>query len=107
MRGEVAENLCDFRSQKPAEAIDHSNHRVEIVKHAPFLRHDGTAEADRRNVQSKLDDKRHHIAEVAVGDRQGCQPSPHTKRRHHEPQSEQQSGLAGNENCRNLNDAVR
>src|SRR5215472_8220357 len=46
----------------PAKRIDDSDQRVQRVQQAPLLWHDARTESDRRNIESKLNQKRNHVA---------------------------------------------
>ena len=52
--------------QAPAEAVDHSDDRIEAVPEAPFVRNDRTRKADRRDIKTELHDERDDVAEVTV-----------------------------------------
>src|SRR6266704_5101495 len=67
----------------PTKTFDDADHRVQRIDQAPFCRYNRTAEADGRNVESKLDDERDDVPEVAVFDIQSAQPQANPKSRSH------------------------
>src|SRR5690242_3296482 len=52
----------------PAEAVDHSDHRIQRIKQTPLWRHDAGTEPDRRDIEPQLHQKRDYVPEVAVFD---------------------------------------
>ena len=64
---------------RPPEAVDDSDHRIERIEQPPLPGDHAAAESDRGDVQAELGDERHNIPEIAVLDVQGGQPQPETE----------------------------
>lgn len=52
----------------PSESVNDAYHRVERIEQSPLVGYDTAAEADRRDIQAELYQKRHDIPKVAVLD---------------------------------------
>ncbi len=59
-------------ADRPAKAIDHRYHRVEIVEQLKLLRHDRRTEADRGDIESQLANEWDHKTKIPVFDIERC-----------------------------------
>lgn len=69
--------------KRPAEPVDHADHRVQGVEQAPFFRDDRAAETNRRYVEPELDQEWDDVPKIPVLDIQGRHPQSPTQSRHH------------------------
>src|ERR1700728_1109728 len=60
--------------QRPAETVDHANHRIEREQETPLGRDHGAAEAYGRDVKPELHHKRDDVTEIPVFDVQSAEP---------------------------------
>src|SRR3984957_7365012 len=74
--------------QRPAEAVDDPDQRVERIEQAPRFRHVGGGESHRRDEQAELHDERNDVAEVAVFDVERSEQQSEAEREGEGPRQE-------------------
>src|SRR5438067_996611 len=72
--------------KRPAESVDHADHRIERVEKAPALRNDRARESDGRDVEAHLHDERDEVAHVAIANEERREPDARAEREDHAEQ---------------------
>src|SRR5438034_47385 len=87
--GSISSETSRSAEDRPAEAVDRTDHRIDSVQRAPRLVEETARVRDRRREEPQLRHERHYVAHVAVLHVQRGQPEADAENRCEREQDEQ------------------
>src|SRR6266576_4257088 len=74
--------------KSPTKSLDYSSHRIQVIKEAPFFRHDARRIGDGRDKHPELNDKWDRLPDVPVADVDNREPQTDSQGGEHDEEDQ-------------------